>query len=664
MKSSTSAATTNPAAPGSRRRVRWLIAAAGSVVVTIGVVAVTAGSGPPAASKASTGVPGKAVRSSLDQYEVTRGDFEITTTATGDLRAKNQIEIRNTLESETTIVEIVAEGTSVTRGDVLVKLNAETIQQRLDEEALALETARASVVEATEAYEIQVSENESSKRAAELKLQLAQLDLDKWRQGEVESKRQELDHALERAEKEEARLREYLDRSRVLYEKNFYSRDKLQTDELNLEQAVAATEKARLAKDIYWEFEYPRDQKQKVSAVEEATAEVERVLRQNASRLVSKDADRRNKQQSLAIREQKFNKYKEQIDAATVKAPSDGLVVYATSLDNARWGGDEGPLQVGSKVWPNQTLIVLPDTSVMMANVKVHESIAGRIRPGQPASIKIDAMGDYRFTGRVESVGILAEATNRWQDPTLREYTVRVALDIPRDMIAAGNSESASGSAAPRQGLRPSMRCEAEIVLGKVADVVTVPIQSVHSEGLLRFVYVADASGARFTRRPVLPGQRSDKFAEIRAGLNPGERVLLRKPDAGEIVGKGAAGWDPQELAAVGLEVNASGDIVPSAAALAARGAAGGGGRGGRGNGGGAEGMGGAGARRAGGPPAARAQPGDAGGTEESPAESPGSAGADGESTASGGEPGAVKSGGDSPASQTETKPDAPTPAK
>lgn len=583
--------------PASHRTRRWLAAAVGAAALMVAVgVAVSMGSGPrpttpaPAAKSIPRSGPG-----SIELFEVSRSDFEITTTATGDLRARTQIEIRNSLESETTITEIIPEGTTVKKGDVLVKLNAESIQTRLEEESLELENARAALVEANEAYEIQLSENESAKRAANLKLALAELELRKWQEGELKSKEQELRHNLDRAVKDEARLREYYERSKLLQEKEFYSLDKLKQDQLALDQAVAAREKAALAQMIHENFEKPKDLKQKTSDVEEARAEVDRVVRQNASKLASKEADKKNKQQSLTIREQKFAKYQEQIEAATIRAPRDGLVVYASSLDNMRWGGDEGPLQVGSKVWPNQTLIVLPDTSEMIAAVKVHESLAGRIRKGQPATVRIDAAGDKRFTGTVESVGILAEQTNRWMDPTLREYTVRVALDIPRELTVGADPAPGGGDDAPPptgHGLRPSMRCEAEIVLGKVADAVTVPIQAVYSEGLLRYVHVSDASGTRFTRRPVLVGQRSDRFAEIRAGLSPGERVLLRKPNAGEIVDKT---WDPQQLAAVGLELNSSGDIVPAGgaggaggAAAGRRGGTGGGQRPGKGGAGGA----------------------------------------------------------------------------
>lgn len=538
------------------RRRRWLLPAIGAAVVGGGVLVATLGSGPRDAQ------PSGAARARLDLAEVSRGDFEISTTATGELRARNQVEIRNQLDSDSTIVEIVPEGASVKKGDVLIRLNSENIQTRLDEQSLELENARAAVIASNNDYEIQVSENESARRAAELKLALAELDLNKWRAGEVKAKRQELAHTLDRTTKDEARLKEFYDRSKLLKEREFYSEDKLKQDQLAWEEAVAAKAKAQLASEIYEQYEYPKDERQKQSDVDEARAEVERVERQNASKLANKEADKKNKQRSLELREQKYQKDREQLAAATIKAPSDGLVVYSTSLESSRWGNDDGPLQVGSKVYPNQTLIVLPDTTEMIASVKVHESFAGRIHKGQPATIKIDAMSDKRFTGEVESVGILAEQTSRWMDPTLREYTVRIALNLPKDLDAPQPAGGRAGASA--RGLRPSMRCEAEIVMGKVSDALTVPIQAVHSEGLLRYVNLADGSGTSYSRRPVMIGRRSDRFAEVLAGVEPGDRVLLRKPEPSEIVGKG---WNPKELAAVGLELNASGDIVPVAGA-------------------------------------------------------------------------------------------------
>lgn len=556
-------------APVRSARVRRLVVGLALGLGALGAVGIGVGISQPSPSKASSAPSGARPRTS-DLFEVTRSAFEITTTALGELRARNQIEIRNRLEAETAIVEIIPEGSTVAKGDVLIKLNAETIRTKIEEESLALETARAQLVEAEEAYAIQVSENESAVRAAKLKVDLATLDLEKWQSGEVESKRQTLEHALDRAVKDESRLRDKLNKSRPLFEKGYYSADQLKQDELNHEQAVAALEKARLDKRVYWEFEHPKDKRQKESDVEQAKADALRTERQNISRLASKEADRNNKRQALSIRQQKYQKYEQQLEAATIIAPQDGLVVYSTSMESGmRWGGDDGPLQVGTKVYPNQLLIALPDTSEMMAAVKVHESLAGRIRPGQAAVVKVDAAGGERFNGKVESIGILAEQTNRWMDPNLREYTVRISLDVPTlsEKSAPSGADGAESSAQadhrPRSGnaagLKPSMRAEAAIQLGRVDDAITVPIQAVFSDGLVRYVHVK--TGDRYAKRPVLVGQRSDRFAEIRAGLQSGEFVLLRKPDPGEVLG---GAWEESQLAAVGLKTNEQGQVVPA----------------------------------------------------------------------------------------------------
>ncbi len=544
------------------RIARTPLIVAGAVVLVVGggVIATGYARAQPRADKSAS----SGSRQTSDLVEVVKGDFDISTTCSGELRARNQIEVRNTLDSETTIVEIIPEGTLVKQGDLLVKLNGEPIQTRLDEEALQLESARASMVEAEQSYQIQLSENESAKRQADLKLALAHLDLEQWKKGEVESKKLDLDHALERTQKDEGRLDDKVKQSRVLKEKGYYSQDQLQQDELAHEQALAALDKAKLDKKVYWEFQYPKDEKKKLSDVEEAQAEKDRVLRQNESKLASKEADRNNKKQSLTIRQQKHTKAIEQLAASVIKAPSAGLVVYSTSMESGRWGGnDDGPLQVGKKVYPNELLIILPDTTEMIASVKVHESLAGRIRPGLTASVKVDAAGERRFTGKVESIGILAEQTSRWMDPNLREYTVKIALETPTSESGGEGVPGGSAAGASKShGLKPSMRAEAEVFLGKVNDAITIPIQAVFSDGLVRYVHTPDSRGGnRYVRRPVAIGRRSDRFAEIKSGLEAGQRVLIRKPEPAEVIAKN---WEASELADVGLKMDDQGTIVPA----------------------------------------------------------------------------------------------------
>ncbi|MCA3005947.1 MAG: HlyD family efflux transporter periplasmic adaptor subunit [Phycisphaerales bacterium] len=507
--------------------------------------------------------------------------FEITSTATGELEARRQIDIRNQLEQPTTIVEIVKEGTQVKAGDVLVRLNADSIQTQVDEETLRVETARAEVVVGENDVIIQQTENASLISKARLEVEVAQLELKKWEEGEVTSKRQANQLALERAIRELDRLGEKYQQSVELEKRGFLSRDELRRDEVAFLEARAALETAKLDIKVYDEFEYVRDRKVKMSAVDQARADLDKTIRKAESELASKEADLRNKREQLRLRQSKLDKLKEQLDLAVLKAPSDGLVVYATSLNRDRWGNNsEGTLDVGRQVTRNQQLIVLPDTSEMLASVRVHESLTGRMRRGQPATIRIDALGGRAVPGAVETIGVIAESGG-WRDPNLREYTVKLRLDTSDTSM-----------------LKPSMRAEATILLDKVSSALTVPLQSIFNDGLVRYVLVPE--GSRFAKRPVRVGRRSDRFAEIVTGLQAGERVLLREPTPSEVVDRP---WDAKQLAAVGLNMLPDGRIMPA-----------GGPPGGRPGGGAPAGAGAGGAPTAGGRPAATpAEPAGAG---------------------------------------------------
>jgi multidrug efflux pump subunit AcrA (membrane-fusion protein) len=519
------------------RRVRLVVLGTGLVALAGLMIAAARPIQPtPTPAPASAG-------GTLDTAAATVMGFDITATALGELEARRQIEIRNQLEQSTTIVEIVKEGTIAKAGDVLVRLNADSIQTQIDEEMLRVETSRAELAVAQNAYLIQVNENDSGLRKAQLNIELAELELRQWLEGEVTSKRQTLDLALDRARRELERLSDKFQRSTELEKRGFLSRDELKRDELAFLEAQAALQTAELNRRVYEEFQFPKDQKTKQSTVEEAKAELERTLRKNESQLASRDADRQNFAKQLEIREQKLAKLREQLEAATIRAPSDGLVVHATSLNRDRWGGsDRGSMEVGRQVTRNELLIVLPDTSEMVASVRVHESLAGRVRPGQPATVKIDAFGGRSLRGEVLSIGVLAESGG-WRDPNLREYTVKIRLED--DAVIAS--------------LKPSMRCEAEVMLDRVERTLAIPLQGVFADGLVRFAYVPTGNGM-FARKPVRLGKRSDRYAEVTAGLSEGERVLVRQPDPAEVLDQP---WTKDALAPLGLTINDEGKVSP-----------------------------------------------------------------------------------------------------
>ncbi|MBA4028629.1 MAG: hypothetical protein C0475_05765 [Planctomyces sp.] len=477
-----------------------------------------------------------------DLVEAATTSFDVIAVATGELEAASQIELRSRVEKTTTVAELVREGTFVSAGTVVVRLNAEQIEQEIDNAKPALESARADAAVAENAYAIQVNENDSALRQAQLKLTLAMLDLRQWEEGDIKAKRQELSLALDRATREVERLKDRYERAQTLEAQGFLARDQLRQDELAYLEAQASLKTAGLNMEIYESFQYPRDREVKVSDVREAEAEVERVTRKNASELATREADRVNKKQQLALLEAKLAKLIDQRDATVMRAPRDGLVVYDSSLNRERGGpGSEQALDVGRDVRYNQRLIVLPDTSEMVASVRVHESVAGRVREGQRAGVKIDALGGRTIAATVQSIGVIAESGG-WRDPNLREYTVKLKLQETAGLE-----------------LKPSMRALGEIVLDRVSDALAVPIQSVFSDGPVRYVVAKGVSG-RLERRPVRVGRRSEQMAEILAGITEGDLVLMRAPGASEVSSRP---WTDQELASVGLQRGPGDRIAP-----------------------------------------------------------------------------------------------------
>lgn len=508
-----------------------LVAVAALAVVSVGVSVVVLRMG--------GDDPSTAARGSADLAAAAVMDFEITTTATGQLEAKEQVELRNRLESETTIVEIQPEGIQVKKGDVLAKLNSDQVQQKIDEALLQLENAKTEATSAESAYDIQVIENSTLIRKAKVALEIAELEMQQWLQGDVQTKRQQQQLDLEAAEREVDRLTHKSAQAHKLNEQGFLSTDEMQKADLELRKQEAALATAKLARRVYEDYQFNRDRKQKQEAIDAAKAELAKVDRSTARELANKEGKRESTRQQLQLREASLAKLHEQLAFATITAPADGLLVYGTTLEQRGWGGDEGPMQIGKKVYSNQLIIGLPDTSAMNAVIKVPETTAGRVQKGQKATVRIDALGGAAVSAEVLSIGLLAEREN-WMDPNAREFKVKLVL----------------GPEAQTMEIRPSMRVEAVVTLGKAEKTLAVPLVSVFNEGPARFVYTTD--GSRYVRRPIKLGQRSDRYAEVTAGLKPGEQVLTRKPEAREVDDRP---WKPEELKVAGLKLNDKGGL-------------------------------------------------------------------------------------------------------
>ncbi len=449
-------------------------------------------------------------------YPVQRGSFDISVPTSGELSAQHRINIHNQLESNAVIIELVDEGSNVAKGDVLMKLNDEAIKNDIRNAELNVTSAQDNHDTALATVAIAEKKRDSELAVKQLAIDLADLALAAWREGEVVAKRQNLQLTLQTADKNHSRLLKKYESSVKLYEQKFLSKDELDQDEIALLTANAALKKAQLDIDVYENYTFKQEKQKKESDLQQARDELERAAARLELELKSSRGNLIANEQYLLRQEEHLNKRNQQLDLCVVLSPASGMVVYASSLGERREEGE--PLRVGNSLQMNDLVMTIPDSSKMNARVKVIEALSGLVAPGQRASVICDAYPDVVFLGEVSSVGILATGGG-WRDPNRRDYTVEVNIENPDEV-----------------SLKPSMRCTSEIFVERVQDVLFVPIHAIHRTGGVVWVWVKESGG--FAQREIVPSRFSESFVEVSTGIDEGDVVLLREPSPSQVVSR------------------------------------------------------------------------------------------------------------------------------
>jgi HlyD family secretion protein len=441
-------------------------------------------------------------------YDVRRGDFTVTVVEGGTLAAVSEVSIRNEVEGLTArIISIVPEGSYVKKGDLLVELDSAQAMDQVNQQQIAYEKAKFAVEQARAQLEIQRSATNSDYLAADLKLQFAKIDREKYLAGQRLVEALEANNKVIQASNTLAVNLDTFINSTNLAQKGYETKQKVDGDRL----AVLNSHNSLIvATNSLWmleAFDVPKQLKKYDSDVLQAEQELERVVSQNKRKMAQYEADLSAQINTLELSEQKLDRDKKNLAATRIIAPQDGLVVYQVSENRF---SSESLIEGGATVRNRQELIKLPDLSRMKVTVKVHESHVNMVVPGLSAFVILDSMPDVRFRGVVERVAPLPDTQSRWGNPNLKVY----------------NTEIYIADALPN--VKPGVSAKAEIVVTNIANAIYVPIQSVTTFKGRQVVYVQ--SGSKTDPRPVETGLFNTKHIEILKGISEGDRVLLSPP--------------------------------------------------------------------------------------------------------------------------------------
>ncbi|MBP6382030.1 MAG: efflux RND transporter periplasmic adaptor subunit [Pseudomonadales bacterium] len=183
--------------------------------------------------------------------------------------------------------------------------------------------------------------------------------------------------------------------------------------------------------------------------------------------------------------------------------------------------------EVGEFVTPSPPGIPMPpavdliDYSCLYVTAPIDEVDAGRLKPGLPARISLDAFRGEHFAGRLDRIA-----------PYVMEIE-KQARTVDVDVLFT--------NAADRERLLVGYSADIDLVLEAHEDAIRIPSEALMDNDT---VYRLDPATSRLERVAVQTGIRNWNFTEITAGLAPGDRIVTSLDQQGLAEGVLAAPAD------------------------------------------------------------------------------------------------------------------------
>lgn len=406
--------------------------------------------------------------------EVERGDFVWTILDQGDIASSNNIELVCEVASKdwsgTPVLEVVPEGTKVTEGEIVCRLDDAAL--RLDEEQQI----------------IKVNQADAAMAEAKSNLESAQEEQREYFEGTFHRDMQNLKNELFKAQQELSESREYYNFSRRMWAKGFLTDLQLEADEFAVKKSENSV--ALALTDI--------------KLLEDHTFKKKEI--EFESRIYSAQKALENSQNNYAVEVKVLERIRDEIAKCVIRVPEGqaGQIVYPDRWDphNDR----KFIMQAGSLIRENEVVVLIPDPELMQVNATVDESRIVHVAEGMPVQIKVDALSGIALKGKVQFVGEFAEQDD-WLGSGSNKYSVEVEiLDPP-------------GS------LKPGMNASISIVAEEQPNVLMVPLQAVFQNGDQTYALVKKRD--LWETRAVEIGSTNESRIHIKSGLEAGDVVAM-----------------------------------------------------------------------------------------------------------------------------------------
>ncbi len=202
-------------------------------------------------------------------------------------------------------------------------------------------------------------------------------------------------------------------------------------------------------------------------------------------------------------RQNDLDKAQKDLDQLTLKAPSEGLVVYGSN-----WSNQGRKFAIGDSPWGGAEIATLPDLSSMESKTNINEVDVSKISNGKKVIVKLDAFQDSSFVGAVSDVASIGR--NKDQESNIKVFEVLVSIKAHSEI------------------LKPGMTTSNKIIINEIPNVLFIPQEAVFEKDGKKIVYVKNGSG--YDPHEVELGEKGEDYIVVKKGVASGDEVALLDP--------------------------------------------------------------------------------------------------------------------------------------
>jgi multidrug resistance efflux pump len=414
-----------------------------------------------------------------------------------------------------TVVDAVAHGAEVKKGDTLVTLDTGDIDEQLEDLEKSVHLSELTQRLTDHELELLHKTTPLDLKAAEQAKRIADENLAYFLNVDRAFQEESARFSLKSSQDSLEYAREELEQLEKMYKADDLTEE---TEEIILKRARNDVERAefylkstelRTAQTL--ETDLPREEQQLVQAAQRA----DNALAKSAVALPIQLEKQQIEREKQLVEDQrtrdKLAKLQRDRETMDVRAPADGIVYYG-KWTRGKWSGADSAasqLEEGGKLSPHAVFMTIVNRRPLRIRVEVPEKELHRLQTGVTGKAVPTGYPGLELPASIQQVSPVPVSSGTF------DAQVQVALGDDAKAVV------------------PGMGCQLTFVVYDKQDALTVPPAAVfedEADGKRNVVYVKQQDAAP-QKRKIVVGEKTEKKWEVLEGLQEGDVILMTKPD-------------------------------------------------------------------------------------------------------------------------------------